>query len=106
MGIRVVVVDPGDIATEITTHRRISAGSGADSPYQRDLEKAMRLQGENEKHGWKVERLARFLGKIMESRAPRFRYTPGPLVERISPTARRVIPDRLYQRFLASFYGL
>ena len=106
MGIRIVVVDPGDIATEITAHRSLSARSGADSLYRRDLEKAMRRQAESEKHGWKVERLARFLAKIVKSRAPRFRYTPGPLVERLSPTVRRVIPDRLYQRLLAGYYGL
>ena len=104
-GVRIVVVDPGDVATEITAHRRLSGGR-ADSPYRQSFEKAMLSQAQSEKHGWKVERLARFLGKIVESPSPRFRYTPGPFVERISPVARRLIPDRLYLRFLARFYGL
>jgi NAD(P)-dependent dehydrogenase (short-subunit alcohol dehydrogenase family) len=104
-GVRVVVVDPGDIATEITAHRRLSGGS-ADSPYRQSFEKAILSQAESEKHGWKVERLARLLGKIVECPSPRFRYTPGPFVERISPVARRLIPDRLYLRILAKFYGL
>ena len=50
-GITVVVVDPGDIATEITAHRKLSAGSGADSVYRKSLQKAMRSQAESEKHG-------------------------------------------------------
>ncbi len=105
-GITVVVVDPGDIATEITAHRKLSAGSGADSVYRKSLQKAMRSQAESEKHGWKVERVARLIGKIARAERPRFRYTPGPFVERISPTVRRLIPDRLYLRIIAGFYGL
>jgi len=103
-GIRVVVVDPGDVATEITAHRKLSRGSRMDSPYGRSFENAMASQSESERRGWKAERVARLLGRIMSSRAPRFRYTPGPWIERISPAVRRLIPDRLYLRILAGFY--
>jgi NAD(P)-dependent dehydrogenase (short-subunit alcohol dehydrogenase family) len=104
-GVRVVVVDPGDVATEITAHRRLSRGSSRSSPYLARFEKAMTSQSESERGGWKAERLARFLLRVIERRTPRFRYTPGPLVERISPAARRLIPDRLYLRIVAGFYG-
>jgi NAD(P)-dependent dehydrogenase (short-subunit alcohol dehydrogenase family) len=104
-GIRVVVVDPGDIATEITVHRRETRGAGSDSPYRRSFESAMRSQAAAERHGWNVERLARLLEKIVRSRSPRFRYTPGPFVERISPAARRLIPDRLYLKIVRRFSG-
>ena len=53
-----------------------------------------------------MERVARLIGKIARAERPRFRYTPGPFVERISPTVRRLIPDRLYLRIIAGFYGL
>lgn len=105
-GIRIVVIDPGDISTEITAHRKVSAGSGADSPYREGLQQAMHSQARSEKHGWKVERLARLIGRIVRSKSPRFRYTPGPLIERITPAARRVVPDRLFLRVLSGFYGL
>lgn len=105
-GIRVVVVDPGDIATEITAHRRQTRGSSTGSPYRRNFESAMRRQAESELHGWRVERLARFIERIVRSRRPRFRYTPGPFVERISPIARRFLPDRLYLRILARITGV
>jgi NAD(P)-dependent dehydrogenase (short-subunit alcohol dehydrogenase family) len=104
-GVRVVVVDPGDVATEITAHRRRSLGSGTHSPYLAQFEKAMTSQSESERGGWKAERLARFLFRIVEQRGPRFRYTPGPLIERVSPAVRRLIPDRLYLRIVAGFYG-
>jgi len=105
-GIRVVVVDPGDIATEITLHRKETRGSRSGSPYRQNFAGAMRSQAASEQHGWKVERLARFIERIVRSRWPRFRYTPGPLVERISPVARRLIPGRLYLKILARFNGV
>ncbi len=105
-GLRVVVVDPGDIATEITSHRKETRGSRNDSPYRRNFESAMRSQAASEQHGWSVERLARFMEKIVHSGSPRFRYTPGPFVERISPVARRLIPDRLYLKIVARFSGV
>ena len=105
-GIRVVVVEPGDIATEVTVHRRTTMGLAADSPYRKNLEDAMRSQSTNEINGWDVERMARFIGRIVRSRSPRFRYRPGPFMEVISPTFRRVMPDRLFLKVLASFSGI
>jgi len=105
-GIRVVVVDPGDIATEITAHRLTSRGMGAGSPYGSDYARAMRSQAEGEAQGWSPDRCARVIARIAQARSPRFRYTPGPLVERLSPVARHLIPDRLFLRILEGFYGM
>ncbi len=68
-GIRVVVVDPGDIATEITSHRKVTRGSGSGSPYKQNFDDAMRSQAESERHGWKVERVARLIERIVRSRS-------------------------------------
>ena len=105
-GIRVVVVDPGDIDTEITQHRSTTRGLSAESAYRRDFERAMSSQAASEKHGWSVDRMARVIVRIASSRRPRFRYTPGPLVERLGPVLRRLIPNRLFHRLLAGFYGM
>jgi len=105
-GVRVVVIDPGDVRTEITRHRKESQGTGKDSPYQRSLSAAMRSQAESELRGWNVERIARLVERVVRSRRPRFRYTPGPFVERIAPVARRLIPVRLFLSILAAFYGV
>jgi NAD(P)-dependent dehydrogenase (short-subunit alcohol dehydrogenase family) len=105
-GVRVVVIDPGDVRTEITQHRKESRGTGRDSPYQRSFVAAMRSQAESELHGWNVERIARLVERVARSPRPRFRYTPGPFVERIAPAVRRIIPDRLFLSIIAGFYGL
>ena len=105
-GVRVVVVDPGDVRTEITAHRRETRGGPPDSPYRRNFDAAMRSQAASELHGWKVERIARLIEKVVRTRRPRFRYTPGPFLERLAPAVRRLLPDRFFQGILALFYGL
>ena len=105
-GVRVVVIDPGDVQTEITTHRKETRGSLNDSPYRRNLDAALHSQATSELHGWKVERIARLVERIVRSRSPRFRYTPGPFIERIALTLRRMIPDRLFLSILRRFYGV
>jgi short-subunit dehydrogenase len=105
-GVRVVVIDPGDVRTEITQHRKESRGTANDSPYLRGLRAAMRSQAESELRGWNVERIARLVERVARSRRPRFRYTPGPFVERIAPAARRIIPDRLFLSIISGFYGV
>lgn len=67
---------------------------------------AMHSQAESELRGWNVERIARLVERVVRSRRPRFRYTPGPFVERIAPVARRIIPDRLFLSILSGFYGV
>jgi len=105
-GICVVVVDPGDVHTEITAHRGQTRGCAPDSPYREALSAAIRSQSQSELHGWEPERIARVVGRIIELRRPRFRYTPGLFVERISPALRRLIPDRLFLRLVATFFGV
>ncbi len=105
-GIRVVVLDPGDVRTAITMHRGETRGTGPDSPYRDMLEAVMRSQALGEERGWDPERIARVIEGIIRSRRPRFRCTPGPLIERVAPAARRLIPDRLFLRIIARFYGL
>jgi len=80
--------------------------AGKDSPYRKNLSAAMHSQAESELRGWNVERIARLVERVVRSRRPRFRYTPGPFVERIAPVARRIIPDRLFLSILSGFYGV
>jgi len=105
-GITVVLVDPGDIRTEITQHRKQSGGTTAQSPYRGNMESALRAQAKSETHGWAPERVARLVQRIVRARSPRFRYMPGPFIERITPAVRRLLPDRLFLRALGIFYEM
>ncbi|WP_455382587.1 SDR family oxidoreductase [Salinispira pacifica] len=105
-GIRIVVVEPGNAATEQTANRQMSSGHSADSSYGEIAARVMEEQARAEQAGWGPDRIARAVERALSARHPRFRYRPGPLVERISPTVRRILPDRLFLRIVASFFGM
>jgi NAD(P)-dependent dehydrogenase (short-subunit alcohol dehydrogenase family) len=105
-GVRVVVIDPGDVHTEITAHRKETKGTLKGTPYRLNLDAAMRSQASSELHGWEADRIAGLVEKIVRSRRPRFRYTTGPFIERVAVPVRRILPDRLFLGILARFYGV
>ncbi len=105
-GIRIIVIEPGNTATEQTENRKMSAGGAGSSPYQPALARVIAEQERSEREGWPPVRVARVVEKIIRSRHPRFRYKPGPFIERISPAVRRIIPDRLFIKIVASFFGM
>lgn len=105
-GIRVIVVEPGNTATEQTENRRTSSGITDSSEYREIFSKVMEEQARAERAGWPADRVAGIVERAIKARHPRFRYRPGPFVERIAPTARRIIPDRLYLKIVASFFGM
>ncbi len=105
-GIRVVVVEPGDTRTGFTANRKDSTGTSDSSPYAARFRTAITTQSDSEQKGWAAQRVARTIGRIVRSRVPRFRYKPAPFIQRISPYVRRIIPDRLYLKFVSMFYGL
>jgi NAD(P)-dependent dehydrogenase (short-subunit alcohol dehydrogenase family) len=105
-GVKVVVVNPGDVHTEVTQNRLHSRGMGADSVYRPAFEAAMKIQDDNEIHGWDVERIAAVMLKIATSRSPRYRFVEGPLVEKFAVWARPLLPERMFLKFVGQFAGV
>jgi NAD(P)-dependent dehydrogenase (short-subunit alcohol dehydrogenase family) len=103
-GIRVVIIEPGNIDTEATARSpRTSARTGA---YDDRLECARQAMIRSERDGAKPEAVARLLGRIMRTSRPRVRYTVGPAPERAAASIKRVLPSRLFERLLLHESGL
>jgi NAD(P)-dependent dehydrogenase (short-subunit alcohol dehydrogenase family) len=103
-GIRVVIVEPGNIDTQATA---CSPGTGARSgAYDHDLERAREAMIRSEAGGAPPEAVARLLARVMATPRPRVRYTVGPVPERAAASVKRVLPSRLFERLLLPAYGL
>lgn len=103
-GIRVVIIEPGNIDTESTAR---SPYTDARTPaYDDHLERARQAMIRGESKGARPEAVARLLGRIMLTSTPRVRYTVGPVPERAAASIKRVLPSRLFERLLLPAYGL
>jgi len=104
-GIRVVIIEPGDTKTEITTNRTVAADRVANQEY-RAFPAALQRMVSDEQSGPGPESVARLLWKVVNLRNPRLRYTSGPPVQRAAVWLKRLLPNGLLEYGMRKYYGL
>lgn len=109
-GIDVVLIEPGYIVTNFQQTAKELAQpyveAAKDSPYQKIYEGAW--NGANRGRGGSKttpEDCARVMVKAIEARNPRVRYGVTPLAARVK-WGKRLVSDRLLDRFLRQYYGV
>jgi NAD(P)-dependent dehydrogenase (short-subunit alcohol dehydrogenase family) len=105
-GIRVVLVEPGDVATAITRNRVLAAAAADGSAYREPFARALRIIEKEEAAGVAPGSVAELVARLVQTGSPRPRYTVGHLSQRASAKAKALVPPRLFERLLMSFYGL
>ncbi len=103
-GIRVVLVEPGDLRTGFTASRRRTAQCTENPTYQACFGSAMQVIEHDETHGASSDQVARLVERIIRSRSPRLRYIVGPFYETVSVVAKKVLPPWLFEWIIAKYY--
>ncbi|MEO1385515.1 MAG: short-chain dehydrogenase/reductase, partial [Bacteroidota bacterium] len=106
MGITVCSLAPGDFDTGIGDRR---------VPLKRwmepgDYEEAMRKTGEliddHVSDGADPILVAQLVHKICQSKNPKLHYLVGPPMQKLAVKLKQVLPDRLFERIIMSFYDM
>jgi NAD(P)-dependent dehydrogenase (short-subunit alcohol dehydrogenase family) len=105
-GIRVAMIEPGDLNTGFTASRRRTAASGAGSAYSGRFEKALGVIEADETGGPSPEKVGPLLERIINGRSPRLRYVVGPLFESIALGLKRFFPARVFEWGFMKYYKL
>jgi NAD(P)-dependent dehydrogenase (short-subunit alcohol dehydrogenase family) len=106
LGIRVVLVEPGDVKTGFTGNRVQAAAAGSSSAYAGAYSKCMQAVEAEEKNGVPPEAIANVICRIVEGNAKGPRYSCGHLLQRLSAVLKRLLPGRLFEAIIGSFYGV
>ncbi len=101
-GIKVVLVEPGDHRTSLTTNRRKAAAS---EPYRERFRKAAARMEKDEQNGPDPFGVARLIGRIVENPNPRLRYTVGPAPERLMVWLKRLKPYWVIETIMKYYYS-
>jgi NAD(P)-dependent dehydrogenase (short-subunit alcohol dehydrogenase family) len=104
-GVRVTIVEPGDVATAITTNRVI-AQSARSGDYKTRFDRVLGIVAEDERSGASARRVAELVVRVSEQSSPAPRHTVGQLSQRASAWAKRVLPARVFERVIRSYYRL
>jgi short-subunit dehydrogenase len=105
-GIDVVVIEPGDVRTNITRNRVRPALSFTGSPYIDRFETVLKIIESEERNGVEPEAVANLVLNICESGGRRARYSCGRISQRAAAWARRCLPAGLFEKLISSFYGI
>lgn len=103
-GIRVTLIEPGDMRTDFTTHRvRVTAPGSA---YELYAERTLEIMERDERTGGAPEAVAVLLERILRSPSPAPRYRVGPAFQRLAAALKGILPDRLFEWALAKYYRI
>ena len=104
-GIKVVVIEPGDFATNFTARRKSVADPEAYEVYQ-TYAKSLASIEHDENTGLKPEYLAKKIAKIVNARNPRYSYIISTLEQRLSVFLKAILPASWFAAILGSYYKL
>ncbi len=105
-GIKLALVEPGDMHTEFTSRREWSVVDDPSSPYLEQLNKTRKIIDKNELNGGNPVKVARKIYGIIRKKHPGFRVVVGKPDEKIAVWLKGILPFRWFERILSSFYGI
>ncbi len=105
-GVRVVVVQPGDVATGFTASRREASGAGEGSVYRDAYRRVLAAVERDEHAGVPAADVARCIRGIVENPSPRTRYSVGLAGQRVAARLKDLLPDALVDRLLRGHFGI
>ena len=103
-GIKVSMVEPGDVATGFTASRRNSEATMNDPDYGSVFRHSLKLIEKEENGGLKPEKLAATVEKIINSRRPHLRYVVANFEQWLSVVLKRVCPGNWFVDILRDYY--
>jgi len=105
-GINVVLIEPGDTCTGMSSHSLKAANALKNPTYQERFERADFATQKNEKNGSSPETIAVLLGNIISNPSPRLRYVGGSAFDKVILILKKFIPSRLFEYLVMKTYNI
>jgi len=103
--IRVSIIQPGDVRTNINSHRLVAARARNEaSPYYHSFQRIYKEISEEVASAQDPEKVAQLIGRIMDTNRPKMRYPAATFVQRLSISLNRILPKHIFQAMLLGKY--
>src|SRR5689334_11187394 len=106
LGVRVTLVEPGNVKTDFTASRRMAQAADGDPVYGTALAAAVGLMERDEENGVPAADVAAVVRRVLESRRPPRRASVGKAGERAGLLAKRLLPFRAFEAAARSSLGV
>lgn len=105
LGIKVVVIEPGDFATSFTASRNSVGGPEVHEAYP-SYARSLQSIEKDETGGLKPEFLAGRISRIVRKKNPGYHYIISTLEQRLSVFLKAILPPSWFAAILGSYYHL
>jgi NAD(P)-dependent dehydrogenase (short-subunit alcohol dehydrogenase family) len=105
-GIQVVLVEPGDFRTAITSKRRTTRASETNGAYREAFARFKVKQDRDEAQAPDPQAVANLIESILKNPRPRLRYTVGMMGQRIVVPLKNFLPQSLFEWLFRRVIGL
>lgn len=105
-GIQVVLVEPGDFRTAITSKRRTTRASETNAAYREEFARFKVKQDQDEAQAPDPQAVANLIEAILNNPRPRLRYTVGMIGQRIVVPLKKFLPQSLFEWLFRRVVGL
>jgi NAD(P)-dependent dehydrogenase (short-subunit alcohol dehydrogenase family) len=104
--IHVVLVEPGDFSTAITSKRRTTRASQTNDAYRETFGRFKQKQDQDEAQAPGPQSVAILIDKILNNPRPQMRYTVGMMSQRVVVPLKRFLPQSVFEWLFRRFVGL
>jgi NAD(P)-dependent dehydrogenase (short-subunit alcohol dehydrogenase family) len=106
-GVRVVLVEPGDVRTSITANRIVCSALTSGSAYAEAFGAALAVIEKDETGGSDAAAVAHLVDRIISGKAAgQVRFTVGRTDQRLSAILRRFLPYRVFEKIISAHYAV
>ncbi len=105
-GIKVVLIEPGDIKTQFTSRREKLDNKMKKSNYGKKIKNTISIVERDEQSGPPPLKVAVLIEKIINKKSPKVRYLVGSFYQKLIVILRYIFPNKLTQWILMKYYKL
>lgn len=105
-GIKVVLIEPGDIKTQFTFRRETLNYLNKKSNYDKNVKDTICIVERDEQSGPSPIKVAYLIEKIINKKSPKVRYIVGSFYQKFIVFLSRILPKKLIQWILMKYYKL
>ena len=103
-GIKIILIEPGDLKTSFTSRREKITDSSKKSVYKKNANLTLNIVEKDEQGGGSPLKLAYLVEKIINKSNPKTRYKVGSFSQKLAGSFKGKIPDRSLEWILRKYY--
>jgi len=106
LGVKVVLIEPGDTQSQLPLKRREVQATGERSPYRSSYERFKAQQARDEAKAPTAHAVAALVERVLRHPNPALRHSVAKLDQRMVPFLKRLLPQRWFEALVGDAMGV